>query len=54
MNANGAFTYRPPPNFNGIVRFRYRANDAYGGRDSAMSRSESLLDQAEHHRRNAT
>ena len=36
MNANGAFTYRPPPNFNGIVRFRYRASDAYGGRDSAI------------------
>jgi hypothetical protein len=35
VRANGAFTYRPPHDFNGTVRFRYRASDAYGGRDTA-------------------
>jgi hypothetical protein len=35
LRANGAFTYRPPRDFNGTVRFRYRASDAYGGRNTA-------------------
>jgi hypothetical protein len=35
LRASGSFTFRPPRDFNGIVRFRYRASDAYGGRDTA-------------------
>lgn len=35
LNRNGAFSYTAPRNYNGTVRFRYRASDGYGGSDIA-------------------
>jgi CSLREA domain-containing protein len=35
LGPNGAFTYKPKKNFNGIVRFVYRASDGRGGSDKA-------------------
>src|SRR5215210_8864426 len=36
LRPNGAFTYGPKKNFNGTVRFAYRANDGRGGSDRAV------------------
>lgn len=35
LKPNGAFTYKPKKNSNGIVRFVYRASDGRGGTDNA-------------------
>lgn len=35
LKPNGAFTYKPKKNFNGTVRFVYRASDRRGGTDNA-------------------
>jgi hypothetical protein len=35
LKPNGAFTYKPARNFNGVVRFAYRAGDGRGGSDPA-------------------
>jgi subtilisin-like proprotein convertase family protein len=35
LKPNGAFTYKPARNFNGVVRFAYRASDGRGGSDRA-------------------
>jgi len=35
LKPNGAFTYKPRKNFNGTVRFVYRASDGHGDSDTA-------------------
>jgi subtilisin-like proprotein convertase family protein len=35
LRPNGSFTYKPKRNFNGTVRFAYRAGDGRGGTDTA-------------------
>ena len=35
LRPNGAFTYKPKKNFNGTIRFVYRASDGRGGSDTA-------------------
>ncbi len=35
LRPNGSFAYKPPKNFNGVVRFVYRASDGKGGADNA-------------------
>ncbi len=36
LRPNGSFTYKPARNFNGTVRFVYRASDGRGGSDPAV------------------
>jgi len=36
LRPNGAFAYKPARNFNGTVRFAYRASDGRGGSDRAV------------------
>ena len=43
LRPNGSFVYTPPPNFVGVVRFKFRILDNQGGQSAVIRNDPSRL-----------